>query len=172
MHRSRPAKVTRDALTQWNIRSRFGTASLQGEYRCSGFTTTTTVRMTLPRWIPPEGVSDSVKREWERYIRVLKQHEAGHGQMALAAEAELHRRVAAVGTDTDPDRLKSTVEDLVRRTLREFQERDREYDRLTRHGLEQGAALGSGDGREKGGASRRPNRPTEEGGNASQPAER
>lgn len=146
MLRNRPSKVTRDALTEWDIRTRFGTGRLQGGYRCSGFTTTTTIRMTLPRWTPPEAVSDSVKQEWERYLAVLSQHEAGHGQIAMATAGELHRRVAGVGIHPDPDGLKSTVKTLVVQTLQEFRERDREYDRLTRHGLEQGATLGSRDG--------------------------
>jgi len=161
---NRPAQVSREGLTEWNIRWRFAPAKLQGNYRCSGFTTTTTIRITLPRWTPPAGVSDSVKQEWDRYIILLKQHEAGHGQIAMAAAGELHRRAGEIGTSPDPDALKSTVDNLMLETLREFHERDREYDRLTNHGVDQGATLaGHSSGLETDSFSRRARRMREKG---------
>lgn len=139
--RDRPAVVDREALTGWNVRSRYSVARFQGAYRCGGFTTTTTIRMVLPRWTPPEGVADSVREEWERYITALTKHEQGHAQFALSTAGELNRRVAEVGTEPNPVSLKSRVDGIIAQTIQEFHQREREYDRLTRHGLEQGAVL-------------------------------
>jgi len=141
IRRNRPAHVDREAVTQWNVRSRFSAAKWQGEYRCGGFTTTTTIRITLPRWTPPEGVDAAVREAWQRYITALEAHELGHAQFALSMAAELHRRVRAMGTDPDPRGLTTRVEALIRQTTEEFKQREREFDRLTNHGLEQGARL-------------------------------
>lgn len=141
MKRNRPAHVEREALTEWTIRTRFGVVKFQDKYRCGGFTTTTIIRMTLPQWTAPEGVSESVRTEWERYLDALKNHELGHAQFALSTAGQLHRRVATMGLDSDPDNLKARVEQLVSETVRAFREREREYDRLTDHGLRQGAQL-------------------------------
>jgi predicted secreted Zn-dependent protease len=139
--REKPRKLTHQALTEWNVRARFAAAKLQGEYRCSGFTTTTTIRITLPRWTPAEDTPDEVVKAWTRYIDALREHEVGHGQIAEAAAQELHRRVAELGTEPHPDQLTSKVEALVHETLSEFKEHDRNYDRLTEHGITQGAVL-------------------------------
>ena len=61
--REKPRKLTHHALTEWNVRARFAAAKLQGQYRCSGFTTTTTIRMTLPRWTPTEDTPDEVVQD-------------------------------------------------------------------------------------------------------------
>lgn len=139
--RKKPGKVIRHALTEWNVSTRFAAAKLQGQYRCSGFTTTTTIRITLPRWSPPEDAPDEVIEAWKQYIENLREHEAGHGQIAEAAARELHRRVAELGTEPHPDQLTSKVESLVQETLSEFKDHDRTYDRLTNHGMTQGAVL-------------------------------
>ena len=64
-----------------------------------------------------------------------------HGQFALAAATEMHRRAKGLGTDQDPDSLKQRVEQMVVQVLDEFNQREKEYDRLTRHGSEQGAVF-------------------------------
>lgn len=158
MSRNRPARVDRDALTEWTIRSHFGSVRFQGEYRCGGFTTTTTIRITLPRWKPPENVSQSVTDQWTRYITALTQHEHGHAQFALTAAGEMHRRVAEVGTAPDPAQLKSRVDSVLVQTTDEFRNRERAYDQLTNHGLKQGAALASKGDHSRGNMNRRSER--------------
>jgi len=138
---NRPARVDRDALTECNVRTRFSVSPFQGEYRCAGFTATVTIRMTLPRWTAPEGAPDSVREAWERYSTALIQHEVGHAQFALSQATELHRRVKELGTSSDPDSLSVRVQAMVQQTGQEFREREREYDRLTNHGIEQGVTL-------------------------------
>jgi predicted secreted Zn-dependent protease len=129
------------AITDWSVRSRFAVAPFEGAFRCSGFTTLTTIRITMPRWVPPEGVSDEVRAEWERYEGALFEHEVGHGQFALAAAAEMHRRAKGLGTEREAEALKQRVEAMVVQVLEEFNQREKEYDRLTGHGAGQGAVF-------------------------------
>lgn len=142
--RSRPHKVDRDALTEWHIRTRCAAARIRREYRSSGFTTTTTVRITLPRWHPPPEAPEELIQQWNRYIRSLTEHEIGHGRIAEAAAREMQRRVDLLGTRSSSDEVLSAVEQVVNATLEEFRERERDYDRLTEHGATQGAILSGG----------------------------
>jgi len=141
MRRNRPSRVEREGLTEWSLRARCGVAPLQGAYRCAGFNTTVVIRLTLPRWSAPAGTPDSVKDAWDHYITALMEHELGHAQFALSSAGELHRRVKEMGTDPSPDGLLARVEALVAQTTDEFKQREREYDRLTNHGLERGVML-------------------------------
>lgn len=158
MMHNRPANVDREALTEWSVRAKFSVAKFQGGYRCGGFTTTTTIRMILPRWTAPEGVPESVRHEWERFINALKQHEQGHALFALTTAGQINRRVAEVGIEPDPESLKSRVDGIVAQTIQESREREREYDRLTRHGVEQGAVLAGDRGGAEGRSVRRGHR--------------
>jgi predicted secreted Zn-dependent protease len=143
IQRARPWRDRHDhvAVTDWNIRARSTVVPFQGEFRCSGFNTLTIIRITMPRWTPPEGVADQVKAEWERYESALLAHEVGHGHFALAAAAEMHRRVRALGNGPDAEGLRQQAQQTVAQVMEEFQRREQEYDRLTRHGAEQGASF-------------------------------
>lgn len=143
IQRARPWRHQNDHVgwTEWWVRARWSTAPFHGAHRPSGFTTLTTIRITLPRWHPPKDVAEEIRDEWERYLAALLEHEAGHGRMATAAAAEMHRRVRALGPLPDGHALSQQVDRLVEEVLSEYRERDREYDRLTGHGRTQGVTL-------------------------------
>ena len=145
MRRNRPPQVELDALTEWSLRARCSPSPFQGAYRCAGFNTTLAIRITLPRWTPPEGASDFVKEAWGSYITALTEHELGHAQFALSAAAELHRQVREMGTYPSPEAVQSQVQSLVMSITEEFKQREEEYDRLTNHGVDHGVVLAIGD---------------------------
>jgi predicted secreted Zn-dependent protease len=141
--RARPWKREHShaAFTDWSIRTRFAVVAFEGGYRCSGFTTQTSIRITMPQWRESEAATEEVQSEWKRFHEALLQHEAGHGQIALAAAAEMHRQVAAIGVEPDQTALKQRVEQLVEQVTSEYRRRETEYDRLTEHGATQGVRL-------------------------------
>lgn len=149
MERAQPWQRDRShaAVTEWNIRTRFAVAAFQGGFRCSGFTTETSIRITMPRWKESLDAPADVQSEWSRYYSALLEHEVGHGQMAVAAAAEMHRQVATLGTQSDPDILKQRADGLVAEVTAEYRQREAEYDRRTEHGATQGARLRRGPGR-------------------------
>jgi predicted secreted Zn-dependent protease len=132
-----------DGWTEWKIEWRFNIVQAEGGWRCNSFTTTTTLKTTLPQWRPPSDASPTVKHLWLRYITALGQHEAGHAQLALAAAAEQHRRVKEIGIEPDAATLKKKINDLARSIVDDCQRKNEEYDRRTQHGVSQGAFLPS-----------------------------
>ena len=143
MDQSRPWKDPPDQTgsTEWQIEWRFEVTPAEDGCRCKSFTTTTTITNTLPRWTPLAEAPAELKAAWTRFIKALGEHEAGHSRLALAAAADLHKRMKELGKGADCDGLRKRINDLAARVLEEYRQRDVEYDRRTRHGATQGVAL-------------------------------
>ena len=75
---ARPWKESFDGITQWTVEWNFNYAPVPAGCACSGFTTTTRIITTMPRWKPPAGVAPEVVEQWTRFFVALAQHEAGH----------------------------------------------------------------------------------------------
>ena len=148
MHESfrqaRPWRATgsHDGFAVWNVNWRFGTTHDGSVCRVTGFSTTTTISITLPRWIATTNASDSLKAEWDRYIRALGQHEYGHAQFALAAAGEMQKVVKELSGDSSCDSLKHRVTGLCESVAQKYKQMDGAYDQRTNHGINDGARLG------------------------------
>jgi predicted secreted Zn-dependent protease len=130
-----------DAVTDWRLNWHFSVTPTPSGCRCSSFTTQTTITITMPRWLAPTNAPEAVVETWDRYLAALGRHEAGHGQFAVAAAAELHKRIKELGSRPDCDELKSAINNLGQQVVEAYRKRDKEYDERTRHGATQGAVL-------------------------------
>src|SRR5436189_1748401 len=101
-----------EGFTVWNVSWRFDTLSNGSVCRMSTFSTTTTIAITLPRWVAPTNATDALKAEWTRYIQALGKHEYGHAQLALAAAGEIQKKIREVPDDPSCDSLKQRVSGL------------------------------------------------------------
>ena len=134
-------KVDLDAMTEWRVTWQFGVRPTAGGCRCSSFGTQTTITITLPRWIAPTNAPDTVKQVWQKYAAALGHHEAGHAAIALAAAADIRKRVREAGEGSDCAGLKKRINDLGRQVIEEHRKRDKDYDEQTQHGATEGASL-------------------------------
>lgn len=148
MRSSRPRQTGgHDGFTVWNVSWRFSTVYNGTVCRVNGFSTTTAITITLPRWTAPTNAADTVKAEWARYIQALGQHEYGHAQFAMVAAGEIQKGVRALGDDPSCDSLKQRVSSLCDGTLQKYKGLDAAYDQRTNHGINDGARLGRGEWR-------------------------
>jgi predicted secreted Zn-dependent protease len=140
---NRPWKSTaeNDGYTRWHVEWNFAVNPAGNKCRLTSFSTRTTVAITLPRWVAPTNATAEVRGAWQRYITALGQHEAGHGQMALAAAAEMQKRVKESSEDADCTALKQKINSLGQSIIEQYRARDQQYDERTRHGETQGAVL-------------------------------
>lgn len=127
--------------TDWRVTWRYKFAETDNGCRLENFSTRTVLTITLPRWIPPTNATRTLRDTWVRYITALQQHEFGHGRVALAAAAELHKRIKAIPQESTCDSLKQKINDTCERVIDEYKTRDRQYDERTNHGATQGARL-------------------------------
>jgi len=143
VRQSRPWKEKNelDGMTEWRVMWQFGVMPTAGGCRCSFFGTQTTITITLPRWIAPTNAPDTVKQVWQKYAAALGQHEAGHAAIALAAAADIRKRVGEAGEGLDCAGLTKRINDLGRQVIEEHRKRDKDYDEQTQHGATEGASL-------------------------------
>jgi predicted secreted Zn-dependent protease len=130
-----------DGFTDWRVTWQFTVMPTSDGCRCTTFNSQTRIVMTLPLWTPPTNVLVTVTQIWTNYFAALLRHEVGHGQMALAAAAEIHRRVKEQGGGSDCDSLKQSLNQIGQTVVAEYRQRDKDYDVRTQHGATQGARL-------------------------------
>ena len=137
-------KSGRDASTEWYVRWHAEYSSGGGSCHCSSFTTTTTITITLPRWIAPTNAPAEVRAAWAKYAAALEVHENGHADLALAAAAEMHKRIKEIDSNLDCITLRARVQAECKAVLDSHRAQEKDYDRKTRHGATQGATLRGG----------------------------
>ena len=130
-----------DGMTEWRVTWQFGVMPTAGGCRCNSFSTQTAIAISMPRWIAPTNAPDSLKQIWQKYSTALGQHEAGHAAIALAAAADVRKRVLEAGGSTDCAGLTRRINDLGQRVIADYRKRDEDYDERTQHGATQGASL-------------------------------
>src|SRR6185436_10040415 len=68
LRRSQPRDTGgHEGFTVWNVSWQFNTTHNGSTCRVSGFSTTTAINITLPRWVAPTNATDAIKTEWARY---------------------------------------------------------------------------------------------------------
>lgn len=130
-----------DALTDWNMEWRFQCVRDDGQYRVSQFECKTKAVVTMPLWKPPAEADPAMVEKWQRYVKALGAHEAGHVTIARQATVELRDEVARMGRFDSAHELRRTLERRAREVTDKHKQRERDYDRETRHGASQGAEL-------------------------------
>jgi predicted secreted Zn-dependent protease len=140
IEQARPWKDNFDGDTRWEINWKYTTTQGPGGCTPSGFSTTTKIVVTLPRWTPPPDVLSEVKTQWTRYFTNLAQHEAGHARLGLAAAAEVQKQIAGVGTQADCAQLRQLINDRANAVVADYRRREVEYDKRTDHGRQPAGA--------------------------------
>ena len=133
-------KSSMDGLTDWRVTWNFYVAPSGDKCRCTSFSTTTTITMTLPRWIAATNTPPEIKTAWQRYVTALAQHEAGHAQFALNAAAEMQKQSKNLEM-ANCDALRSQISSQCQAILDDFRNREKAYDERTKNGATQGAVL-------------------------------
>ena len=119
-----------DADTRWNITWQWGaggpsTAVAKIDY----------IRVTFPRWNPPEDAQTDVIESWRNYIQILARHEGNHVQFVHGELPNIQAAVRQGATEADADEAGNAALEVLR-------QRDLDYDRDTRHGATEGAVFG------------------------------
>jgi len=139
MNRARPWRENTDAMTAWRVEWKYTAMNEIAGCRPESIATSTTITMTLPRYVPPTNAAPAIKERWARYFSALIRHEIQHGANGLAAAGAVRDRIAATGNRRDCGTLGRDVTAAVNATLATYRAKDRELDERTRHGATEGA---------------------------------
>ena len=139
--KKRPWKGDSDAFTSWRINWSFASTSSDSDCTLRSLDVKTEIVLTLPEWRSPAEASEEIKKRWNDYCEALLLHEDGHKRLALAASAEVKKRLREIKSARTCAALETMVSAEANKIIRNYQERDKTYDERTRHGRSQGAAF-------------------------------
>lgn len=126
-----------DAFTGWQI-----SWSLQFSRTANGCSiaeiqTNVTIAQTLPRLISSPSLD--LQKMWDNYYSALLRHENGHRDMAIEAATEIETYLKNLPTQPSCRKLESIANRLGNWIIKKFKEKEKSYDRNTRHGMSDGA---------------------------------
>ena len=130
------------ANTKWRLAWNFQVESPPRE-RCRLVSATATldVTMNLPRWEPPRDAPPPLVQRWRTFATAVRRHEDGHRDIAVEAAHEILDRVSKVSPASDCGKLKRSLGRVADATLREYRDKESDYDETTMHGRSQGATF-------------------------------
>lgn len=118
-----------DALAHWLIYYDWDRTG-GGGCDLANATVTFGASVLMPRLLGEDTLAPELRTRWRRYITALEAHEAGHIRYAFEHIGDVKAAIAASTCDTANSAADAAIAVLV--------ERDLEYDRATRHGLDEG----------------------------------
>ena len=125
------ASAQHSASMTWNFYSD-GT-----ECRLSSFYVYSEITLVYPHWVEVHDRSGRDRRRWDELFADFQVHEHGHADISIQMASALRNGMAALAPQPDCETLTGEIEAL-QADLADWEERNQlEYDRLTRHGLDQ-----------------------------------
>ena len=119
-----------DALTIWYIRWKWdGYGSEECDLRTAS--ATYDIKVTMPRWTPPQDASPALIEKWNAYLLALAHHEKGHVDNVIANLPVLINTLRRATC--------STAEAKAQEVLAGMRQNDINFDASTDHGATQGA---------------------------------
>ncbi len=87
----------------------------------------------LPNWISTRFASEDLHRSWNNFVVALKEHEAGHRDVAVSAGKAAQAALADLKQKglLDEDSARAAFEHQIAR----FRKLEEDYDAITQHGL-------------------------------------
>ena len=132
------AGLTRN-WTYWHVQLGGGGNSAPCWIRTVAVTTYDTV--TLPLWTPPPRADSALVAEWSRFVTMLGRHEAGHRSIAIEGAGKIAQTLAALPSRATCPELLEAANSEGHSVLASTQDRQKQYDAETQHGLLHGTAL-------------------------------
>jgi predicted secreted Zn-dependent protease len=129
------------AHTRWHVGWKYTFEQSGAACRLKDFRIDVSATIRMPRWVDRDSASPADRRTWDAFDEATRRHEEGHRENGIHAGQELARDIPGLGSRGDCGQLKAAIEGLANRIIAKYGEADVEYDRITNHGLTQGAVL-------------------------------
>jgi predicted secreted Zn-dependent protease len=128
-----------DAYTQYRIAWQSSMTLKDGSCRAHDVNVDLDVTMMLPRWEKPATATAKLVKSWDGFSAVLRDHEDGHHRLAMEAANEVRRKLGKHIRAASCDALKIRLNDIANAVLREYRDKQEDYDERTDHGRKQTA---------------------------------
>ncbi len=130
-----------DANTDWFVRWSYRYASKNNQCAITSVSSTVDIVFTMPQWQSAKTAGRSLRNEWQQYIRALQLHEDGHKNNGIAASKDIIRTLRTLPAYSSCQMLEAAANTTAHKTVKRYNQKDIEYDDVTRHGYTQGAVF-------------------------------
>lgn len=131
------------AITKWIVKWSFTPKNNGKQCILTNPVVRADIRIVLPSLQQPHPRRLAIRNEWFRYLQALKTHEDGHKANGIAAAKDIQRWLELLGPARSCAILVKNVEIVTQKMIAQYRRNDQAYDRITDHGLTQGAVLNS-----------------------------
>ncbi len=132
-----------DANTDWSIKWNYHYSQHGNQCAVDAVYGKVDILFTLPKWNQPAQADALLISEWNDYLAALKNHENGHKAHGVAAIQGVLQTLATLPAYPSCKELEVTANAAAQKVVKSYNQQDVQYDRLTRHGLTQGAIFPS-----------------------------
>lgn len=130
-----------DGYTRWNLNWNFETQPLGGQCQVEGISVDAKAIVTMPQWNIPADVPSALAKKWKDYTEALREHELGHVDHARQAKQEILRSFGLLPPAPSCSQAQLIADSLGGQIIQKYAQKDAEYDRITGHGVTQGAVF-------------------------------
>lgn len=132
--------------TRWSLESRYAFGWVAGTCAVARARVLVSATVLLPDWRDRDAASPALRHLWDRFLRGLAEHEAGHRARAVEAGQELRAALLELSAPTCRE-MEQRVEARTRQVMERWQALQLSYDVETRRGRTQGARWPPSGGR-------------------------
>ncbi len=144
IQKNRPAEYhlgNFDAYTDYKLHYGYSTIKSHGRCKLTKPKIRLTVTFVLPRWTSERTAPSKVIKEWHRYRRALIEHENGHKEIAAEAANAIESLFQSIPRSRSCHDLNQLFNHRASELERDFHQRQKDYDKATKHGILTGAVL-------------------------------
>jgi len=129
------------ATTQWWVN--WDVSYTSNDYGCSINTVQTQVAIEFvyPRWTNKTNARPNIQEKWERFYQALVAHEQTHANHGISAAKQIENQLARLSSSNQCANLRREVNNRAQQIIHHYQNEDIQFDKRTRHGLNEGVRL-------------------------------
>ena len=125
--------------TSWNVKWNFNWYKYPDYCQITAVKTTVDVKYTLPKLVSYSSLSSSVKQKWDKYYTSLINHEEGHKNFGINSAYNIEKSILNMGKRNSCQQLEKDANIIGNNVIKSSIEQEKEYDKITNHGVTQGA---------------------------------
>ena len=129
------------AVTKWNTQWSYRWIETGSLCRLTRVDVDLDVEYLLPELTSINSKPERLKKNWEKYFQALFKHEQQHKNYGVQAANELEKELLSIKDQQTCTMLEALLASTARKVLDKYDRIEKEFDRVTNHGLNQGIKL-------------------------------
>ena len=129
------------AVTRWKARWSYSWRETARWCQLSGVDVSLDIDYLLPELKALESKTEHLKKSWNSYFQALFKHEQQHKDYGVQAANELEQALLAINERQTCSTLQNNMANTAQQILDKYDRLEKEFDRVTNHGLNQGIKL-------------------------------